>query len=144
MIYERSAGIVLPIFIWVGLWSSWVFHQYLQALWTCPQELHWAFSKLIKDCMPVQLSLTPSRLCRQPCCSNPPRVLSSTPAYWPRPRVPEPGGCPGGWVFHSQGCSVHSSRRPPWGLPLSAAAGCLPEKQSAHMWKRSSSTVSAV
>lgn len=46
--------------------------------------------------------------------------------YWPRPPVPVPGGCHGGWVSHSQGCSVHSSHRLPWGLPLSAAVGCLP------------------
>lgn len=37
-----------------------------------------------------------------------------------------PGGCPGGWASHSQGCSVHSSHRLPWGLPLSAAVECLP------------------
>lgn len=37
-----------------------------------------------------------------------------------------PGGCHGGWASHSQGCSVHSSHRLPWGLPLSAAVGCLP------------------
>lgn len=46
--------------------------------------------------------------------------------YWPRPPVPVPGGCPGGWASHSRGCSVHSSHRLPWGLPRSAAAGCLP------------------
>lgn len=46
--------------------------------------------------------------------------------YWPRPPVPVPGGCPGGWASHSQGCSVHSSHRLPWGLPLSAAVECLP------------------
>lgn len=46
--------------------------------------------------------------------------------YWPRPPVPVPGGCHGGWASHSQGCSVHSSHRLPWGLPLSAAVGCLP------------------
>lgn len=44
----------------------------------------------------------------------------------PHPRVLEPGGCHGGWEFHSRGCSVHSSHRLPWGLPLSAAAGCHP------------------
>lgn len=46
--------------------------------------------------------------------------------YWPRPPVPVPGGCHGGWASHSQGCSVHSSHRLPWGLPLSTAVGCLP------------------
>lgn len=46
--------------------------------------------------------------------------------YWPRPRAPGPAGCPGGWGFHSQGCSVHSSPRRPWGRLLSAAAGCHP------------------
>lgn len=49
----------------VGLWSPWVFHQCLQAFWTCPEGLHCTFSKRIKDCVPVQLSLKPSRLYRQ-------------------------------------------------------------------------------
>lgn len=46
--------------------------------------------------------------------------------YRPLPQVPEPVGCRGGWGFHSQGCSVHSSQRLPWGLPQSEAAGCHP------------------
>lgn len=58
--------------------------------------------------------------------SIPPSMPYSPYRYWPRPQVPEPGGCRGGWGFHSQGCSVHSSHRLPWGLPLSAAAGCHP------------------
>lgn len=60
---------------------------------------------------------------------NPSRLLSFASRYWPRARVPEPGECPGGWEFHSQGCSVHSSRGLPGGLPLSEAAGCPPERK---------------
>lgn len=56
--------------------------------------------------------------------------------YWPRPLVPVPGGCPGGWASHSQGCSVHSSHRLPWGLPLSAAVGCLPGMKGGGRKKR--------
>lgn len=56
-------------------------------------------------------------------------LLSCPSRYWPRLQVPEPGGCHGGWEFHSQGCSVHSSHKQPWGLPLSAAAGCHPGRK---------------
>lgn len=65
----------------------------------------------------------------RPRLPNPSRPLSFASRYWPRARAPEPGGCPGGVEFHSQGCSVHSSRRLPWGLPLSGAAGCPPERK---------------
>lgn len=65
-----------------------------------------------------------------PQMSGPKSIPHSLPRtrYWPLPQVPVPGGCHGGWGFHSQGCSVHSSHGLPWGLPLSAAAGCHPRK----------------
>lgn len=82
-------------------------------------------------CSPFAFTLRPF-----PIPSFPPCTPFS--GYWPRPPVPVPGGCRGGWGSHSQGCSVHSSHRPPWGPPLSTAAGCLPGMKKGggvHQWK---------
>lgn len=48
-------------------------------------------------------------------------------------------GCLDGWGFHSRGCSVHSSHRLPWGLPLSAAAGCHPGNGGEEDFQRKTS-----
>lgn len=82
----------------------------------------------------VPSSLPPANSSSHQISWSPPPPLCR---YWPRPQVAEPGGCRGGWGFHSQGCSVHSNHRLLWGLPLSAAAGCHPgteEKKHVSNW----------